>query len=344
MAEYPFIQTIRYMGNKGKLLDKIIPEIEKLTAEGDVVCDIMAGTNAVSYALKSRNRLITNDIQYYSYVISRCMLDSYDIPTQEKAHCDLDANFEKNERERIFAFFADNYTDTYFAERQCKDIDSLRYAIEQIADESLKFFYLTVLMNAMCKAQSTTGHFAQFMDKDHKRIIPLRQLSVLRLFYEKIDDFKGFVKSGYGNLHFNLDYKELFKIKEMDRVKCFYLDSPYTTDQYSRFYHVLETVCKYDYPTLEHKARYRTDRVQSDFCYKKSVASEFENIISYCADKGAALVISYSNHGVISVEDITAIAEKYYESVTVKITEYEHSSQGKGTIDIKEVLLILNQR
>ena len=341
MAEYPFIQTIRYMGNKGRLLGEIIPEIEKLTEEGDTVCDIMAGTNSVSYALKARNRLITNDIQFYSYVISRGMLESYDIPTKEQAQSDLHANFEKNELEGIFTFFADSYTDTYFAERQCKDVDSLRYAIEQIADENLKCFYLTVLMSAMCKAQSTTGHFAQFMDKFHKRIIPLRQLSVLNLFYDKIGEFKNFVKSGYNNLHFNLDYKELFKLKEMDGVKCFYLDSPYTTDQYSRFYHILETVCKYDYPTLEHKAKYRTDRVQSDFCYKKSVAGEFENIIIYCANKGASLVISYSNHGVIPVEDITAIAQKYYKSVTVKATDYEHSSQGKGTIDIKEVLIIL---
>lgn len=341
MAEYPFIQTIRYMGNKGKLLGKIIPEIEKLTDEGDIVCDIMAGTNAVSYALKARNRLITNDIQYYSYVISRCMLESYDIPTQEQARLDLDGNFEKNERERIFTFFADNYTDAYFAGRQCRDIDSLRYAIEQIADDNLRYFYLTVLMNAMCKAQSTTGHFAQFMDKDHNRIIPLRQLSVRNLFYEKIDDFKCFVKNGYPNLHFNLDYKELFKLKEMDSVKCFYLDSPYTSDQYSRFYHVLETVCKYDYPKLEHKAKYRTDRVQSDFCYKKSAAGEFENIISFCAGKGASLVISYSNHGVIPVENIISIADKYYKDVTLKGTDYEHSSQGKGTIDIKEVLIIL---
>ena len=339
MAEYPFIQTIRYMGNKGKLLGEIIPEIQRLTAEGDTVCDIMAGTNSVSYALKERNRLITNDIQYYSYVISRCMLESYDVPTKEQARCDLEANFGKNEREGLFTFFADNYTDTYFAERQCRDIDSLRYAIEQVKDENLKYFYLTVLMSAMCRAQSTTGHFAQFMDKNHKRIIPLRQQSVCDLFYDKIDDFKSFVKSGYHNLHFNLDYKELFKLKEMDKVKCFYLDSPYTMDQYSRFYHILETVCKYDYPELECKAKYRTDRVQSGFCYKKTVAGEFENIISFCAGKGAALVISYSNHGVISAGQITDIVKKYYKTVKVKDIDYEHSSQGKGNIDIKEVLI-----
>lgn len=179
------------------------------------------------------------------------------------------------------------------------------------------------------------------MNKEHKRIIPLRNLSIYELFFEKIEEFKNFKISNFENYHYNYDYKLLFKEKIMDEVKCFYLDSPYTSDQYSRFYHVLETICKYDNPTLEYKAKYRNDRIQSDFCYKKKVAGEFENIISFCKSKKASLVISYSNHGVIAIDDIIQIAKKYYEFVTVKNIDFEHSSQGKGTIDIQEVIIIL---
>lgn len=341
MSKYPFIQTIRYMGNKGKLLDDIVPVIESLTNPGDIICDIMAGTNAISYALKPRNVLITNDIQYYSYVISKCMLDNYRIPSVKEAHDDLDAFYNINIRNKYFSFFFDEYTDTYFSEKQCSDIDSFRYAIEKLGESHKKYFYLTVLMSVMCKAQSTTGHFAQFMNKEHKRIIPLRNLSIYDLFFEKIYEFKDFKISHFENLHFNYDYKILFKEKIMDEVKCFYLDSPYTSDQYSRFYHVLETICKYDNPTLEFKAKYRNDRIQSDFCYKKKVAGEFENIISFCKSKNASLVISYSNHGVITVDEIIQIAKRYYEFVNVKNIDFEHSSQGKGTIDIQEVIIIL---
>ena len=341
MSNYPFIQTIRYMGNKGKLLDLIIPEIERITEPGDIVCDIMAGTNSVSYALKNRNRIITNDIQYYSYIIAKFMLGTFSIPTKEKMHLDLDQNIIYNKEHLKYDFFVKNYTDTYFSGYQCLDIDSFRYAIEQIEDTQLKCYYLTLLMSAMCKAQSTTGHFAQYMDKEHKRIIPLRQLSIYDLFFDKANDFDDFVTEGLNNLNYNLDYKILFKENIMSEVKCFYLDSPYTTDQYSRFYHVLETICKYDNPELEHKAKYRTDRIQSNFCYKKSVANEFEYIINFCKNKNAKLVISYSNHGIISVEELTEIAKKYYNNVTVKSVDFNHSSQGNGTIEIKEVLLIL---
>lgn len=115
---YPFIQTIRYMGNKIKLLDYIIPEIEKITNPGDVVCDIMAGTNCIGYALKKRNPIISNDIQYYSYVIAKCMLNNTDIPSLEQAHKELDLFIEDNKKKQYYSFFKDQYTDTYFSEHQ----------------------------------------------------------------------------------------------------------------------------------------------------------------------------------------------------------------------------------
>ena len=213
-----------------------------------------------------------------------------------------------------------------------------------MAPKEHKAFYLTVLMSVMCKAQSTTGHFAQFMDKNHKRIIPLRALSIYKLFYEKIDEFKDFVASNYSNSCFNFYFNDLLKDPIMKEVKCIYVDSPYTSDQYSRFYHVLETICKYDNPVLEHKAKYRNDRAMSDFCYKKTVASEFEKIISFGFKNKSSIVISYSNHGVIPPEQILEIGKKYYQNCEIKYLEFEHSSQGKGTIEINEVIIILKER
>ena len=328
------------MGNKNKLLSSIIPEIEKLTKEGDTICDLMAGTNSVGYALKKRNRIISNDIQFYSFVIGSFMLGNVLPSNKGTAHIELDDYFEENKKEKTYSFFVDNYTDTYFSGEQCLEIDSFRFAIDKAPVEH-KNFYLTVLMSVMCKAQSTTGHFAQYMDKNHKRIIPLRALSIYKLFYEKIDEFKDFVVSKYNNLCFNLDFNDLLKDPILKEVRCMYVDSPYTSDQYSRFYHVLETICKYDNPVLEHKAKYRNDRPMSDFCYKKTVAGEFEKIISFCSLNSCPVVISYSNHGVIPPEDILNIGKKYFKDCQIKYLEFEHSSQGKGTIEINEVIIIL---
>ena len=338
---YPYIHTIRYMGNKANLLEFIIPEIMSITRPGETICDIMAGTNSIGYALKNRNKIISNDIQYYSYILGECLLRMKTVPDKETIRKEIEDKYEENIKSKIYTYFVDNYTDTYFSEDLCREIDSLRYAIENAGEN--KAFYLTLLMSAMCKAQSTTGHFAQFLPKQHSRVKSLRKISINNLFFEKVEDFSKYVFSKEENLCFNLDYNQLFELDFVKASDCFYLDSPYTTDQYSRFYHILETICKYDYPVLNHKAKYREDRSKSLFCYKKTVKQEFEKIISYCAKQRASLIISYSDHGVISYLEIEQIAKKYYNNVVIKKRDFAHSSQGAGVIDINEILIIMNK-
>ena len=73
---YDSIQTIRYMGNKNKLLDFIIPEIEKITTSKSIVCDLMSGTNCIGYALKSRYTIYANDVQKYSECIAKALIEN----------------------------------------------------------------------------------------------------------------------------------------------------------------------------------------------------------------------------------------------------------------------------
>ncbi len=342
---YDNIQTIRYMGNKNKLLDFIIPEIERITAPNSIVCDLMSGTNSIGYALKSRYTIYANDVQKYSECIAKALIENNTTNISEKS-CkeDLEKNYNKNLKEMQYNFFYRVYSDTYFSDLQCKDIDSIRYAIEQIKDENKRNLYLTALMSVMCKVQSTTGHFAQYMPKDHKRIIPLRNMNVWDEFTKKCNDFQNIINNNMNNKSYNLDYKELIKLDEIRNVETFYLDSPYSGEQYSRFYHILETIVKYDNPEVSYKAKYRNDRFMSDFCYKNKVSNEFENIIKYCRDNNSNLVISYSNKGVIDCEKLETICQKYYDNVEVKTYDYKHSTQGKGNNELLEYLYILRRR
>ena len=341
---YDNIQTIRYMGNKHKLLDFIIPEIEKITKPKSIVCDLMSGTNCIGYALKSRYTIYANDVQKYSECIAKALIENnLFIINKKSGKEDLEENYKKNLKEMEYNFFYKTYSDTYFSDLQCKDIDSIRFAIEKINDENKRNLYLTALMSVMCKVQSTTGHFAQFMPKDHKRIIPLRNMNVWNEFINKCEDFNTIINNKMNNKSFNLDYKKLIKLEEMKNVETFYLDSPYSGEQYSRFYHILETVVKYDNPDVSYKAKYRNDRFMSDFCYKNKVSNEFENIIKYCKTNNSNLVISYSNKGVISCEKLEELCRKYYDNVEIKTYDYKHSTQGKGNNKLLEYLYILRR-
>lgn len=339
---YDNIQTIRYMGNKNRLLDFIIPEIEKITEKGAAVCDLMSGTNSVGYALKRNYKIVSNDVQKYSECIARAIIvNNKETINAESAAADLGEKYRENLENAEFDYFYKTYPDTYFSARQCLEIDSLRFAIENIEEGAKKSLYLTALMGAMCKVQSTPGHFAQFMPKQHRRIVPLRAMSVWDEFLQKCGDFDEIVDNGAENKAFCLDYKELLKSGAAAEAKTFYLDSPYSAEQYSRFYHILETVVRYDRPEVSFKAKYRCDRFMSGFCYKAKVGGEFENIIKYCRENGSNLVISYSDKGVIGCEELLRLCKKYYPFAEMKKCAYSHSTMGKGSGSLSECLFIL---
>lgn len=340
ISKYPSIHTIRYMGNKTKLFNFIVPQIEKITKEGDVICDLMCGTSSIGYALSQRNRIISNDFQYSSSVVSKALLETCRMPTIEEIHSDIDCLYEENMAKKYYDFFYNEYSDTYFAPNQCLQIDSIRYAISKVNEEKQNL-YLTFLMSAMCKAQSTPGHFAQFLRKDSARVQPLRKYDILKLFYDKAEEFQGAKLPKYKNTVFNDDYNDLFLKEEIKEAKCIYLDPPYTADQYSRFYHILETICLYDSPKTSCKAKYREGRKMSNFCYKDSVYDEFEKIIAFAKKNNSSLVISYSNHGVANPKKILEIGKKYYNNYSLIFEDYNHSSQGSGSIKILECLIIL---
>lgn len=334
------LDTIRYMGNKSRLLEYIIPEIQRVTPENGIVCDLMAGSNVVSYALKEFFTVYTNDVQEYSYVISdAAIVNQKEVISSNTAVQDLQKYIIENNGRKIYTFFEKTYAKTYFSYEQCCDIDSIRYAIGKIGNEHKKSLYLLALMNAMCIVQSTPGHFAQFMPSEHKRIIPLQKMNLWKEFLKKCDSYNDIFFSKNDNKAFCMDYNELFQTDELKGIDTIYLDSPYTQEQYSRFYHILETVVKYDNPTVSFKAKYRENRFMSNFCYKGKVEKEFINILNFCKCNNINIVISYSDKAVLSIDKLEKLCTIFFDNVGRKAITYNHSTQGKGKRKISEVII-----
>lgn len=334
------LDTIRYMGNKSPLLENILKAIKDVTRPNGVVLDIMAGSNSVSYALKEYFTIYTNDIQEYSYVISKAVIENQkESISKATAEKDLSENISINKEKKYKTFFEKTYSFTYFSKNQCIDIDSIIYAINKVDNVYKKSLYLVALMCASCKVQSTPGHFAQFMPSTHKRIEPLQKMSLLDEFYQKCENYKSLHFNENKNKSFCMEFKELLKEKDLNDVDTIYLDSPYSQEQYSRFYHILETIVKDDNPQVMFKAKYREDRFKSDFCYKNKAEQEFKYIFKYCKDNKKNLVISYSNKGVVPIENLYNLSKDYFATVELKEINYTHSTLGKGANKIKEIII-----
>lgn len=329
------------MGNKNKLLDFIVPEILSLSSKGEVVCELMCGTCCIGYAIKNERTVYENDIQFYSYAIAKGLIENNkEVINSKSAQKDLAEAFETNNKEKSFRFFYDNYSDTYFSKKQCEEIDSIRFAIEQVKLAEKRWLYLIALMNAMCVCQSTSGHFAQYLPADHPRLIKIRSKSIWEEFIKKCDDFNNLIFSKYENKSFNMDYKDLIESSEFRDVKVVYVDPPYTGEQYSRFYHVLETVCRYDSPQLEFKGLYRKDRYMSNLSMRKKAFDEFDSLLKALSEKGKKVVLSYSTKGLLKEYEMEFLFKKYFSNYRVKKTQYNHSTQGKGNVELEELLFI----
>lgn len=330
------IYTMRYMGSKIKLLDFIIPIIESLCHDGDTVIDLMAGTHSVGYALKPNHKIISNDVQEYSKNIGIALVKNNGISISGD---DALRVYESVKKDNNYNLFEKHYSDTYFSKQQCVDIDKIRHAADLEKDEARKALILTSLMHAMGYCQSSAGHFAQYMSKDNPRIRELRKLSIKDAFVSWLSNAK-ISNTSYENNILAMNYADLLSSEIAKEAKVVYLDPPYSEAQYSRFYHILETMVKYDFPELKYKGLYRGDRFQSNFCYSNRVKNEFENVAKLCRNNDSSLVISYSDKGLISIDDLVVILKQYYEDVNVHTKTYKHSMQGRGmTKSLHEVLI-----
>ena len=75
-------------------------------------------------------------------------------------------------------------------------------------------------------------------------------------------------------------------------VKCIYIDPPYNSRQYSRFYHVYETLVKWDKPVLHGVARKPEAENMSEYC-RKGASETFADLVRKLRCK--CLVVSYNN-------------------------------------------------
>jgi adenine-specific DNA-methyltransferase len=260
-----------------------------------------------------------------------------------------------------YHLFTKNYSGTWWSAEQCLWIDSIREVLDglvktgQIKDADFNFG-LTCLMHAMAYASQGTGHYAQYRDakteSSMKDINKYRQADVAKLFTRKFEALINWNRENAKDLGHRLmaeDFKDcLAKIVP----SVVYADPPYAFVHYSRFYHAIETVVRYDYPELQIKGgkvvkgRYRDDRHQSPFCIRTQVRGAFTDMFDGVKDSGSDLLLSYSNTGMIGIDELIELAVQEFGSsyrVWFEDIDHDHMTMGRRgdrSRDVKESLII----
>lgn len=167
-----------------------------------------------------------------------------------------------------------------------------------------------------------------------------RQREILPLFKRKFTELvmqlNGTATKEY--LVTTLDYTDCLRI--IPEGTIVYADPPYQSVHYSRFYHILETLVKYDYPAVQYKGRYRDDRHQSPFCLHTKVNDAFVKLFEGTKDRNSHLALSYSDTGMISLSQILALISDVFDrryKVVVLDKRHMHSNMGRRNEKEQEV-------
>ena len=364
---------MKYMGSKRELLDFIISSINDLDIESNWFCDLFSGTSVVGCSLKDEYNVQINDIQIYTSIFANTylpninkLINSTELEKiKDRVYVDefyrkypdlifdynsID-NYEKLTKLEIqqqnliysnfeigFHLFVKYYSGTYWSYTQCVWIDSIRAVAEEYKGKSDYYIILSSLIYAMSYTSQSTGHFAQFRDVTESNmhdIMLYRIRDIWTYFEKKFLEILNMVDVEATNRYTitTLDYLDCLRLIERNTIV--YADPPYSSVHYSRFYHAIETLIRYDYPNVKYKGRYREDRHQSPFGKKTEVKNAFGKLFKGVKNKNSHLILSYSDNGMITQDEIMEIGNsimgnQYKGDIQVK--EYIHSKMGRSDI------------
>lgn len=380
---------IKYMGSKSSIIEFILDNIDNVNKDKkSKVYDLFSGTCIVAAYLNQKYDVVINDIQEYSSYLGKSYLNKidtndidinnyicdvneyinyfkkkYEIDFLYKDDISIDSylTIENDEKKLIFYqfdkndkhLFVKNYSGTYWSFQQCLEIDAIYHVAQKYKNKSIYELIIGSLMFAMSYCSQSTGHFAQYRDvknqKNFKNIMLYRVKSIKELFRSKLNHLIHYDRTNNHSYEsYSMSFDELLKIS--DNYSVIYADPPYASVHYSRFYHVLETLVKYDYPEVQFKGRYRQDRHQSPFSKKSEAENAFSTMFRIIKEKKSIMVLSYSNGGVIELDALIALAENIFGveyNILVKKMDYLHSRLGRTgekNINVNEILIIADRK
>lgn len=295
---------MNYIGSKYSLLDfieQVVFDVTKYNyGESFSFADLFAGTGIVGTSFKKMGcDVISNDIQYYSYVINKHYIEN-----SKAINTDLLEHF--NQLDGLEGFVYKNYCPgsgsgrNYFTDDNGKRCDAIRTELEDMylsgrIDSPTYYYYLASLINSIDKFANTASVYGAFLKHTKKSAQKRFELELLPIVYGK----EGRV--------YNTDINSLINSISGDVL---YLDPPYNARQYCTNYHVLETIAKYDNPHLNGITGLREYSEQkSEYCSSRHVEKAFEELIAKANFK--YIFLSYNNEGLMSIDEIKRIMSNY---------------------------------
>lgn len=272
------LESRRYIGCKNKLVNWIFGLINEQTHDIHSFCDIFAGTGVVAHrALQTYERVVVNDFLHSNNV----MYHAFFAPTEwneEKVQTIINEFNEINPAKIGENYFSKNFGSKYFYHDTAKIVGYIRGKLQSLQkDLTVKEYaiLLASLIYSIDRHANTMGHFDAYSHKApaahqfQMRMIEAESYNGVEIYQEDANQLAR---------HINVDLT--------------YLDPPYNSRQYSRFYHVYENLVQWKKPQLYGTALKPKEENMSDYC-RNAAFTAFTDLVSHINSR--YLVVSYNN-------------------------------------------------
>jgi len=296
------IESRRYIGNKAKLTDWIMQIIDDETKGINSFIDIFSGTASVAKkAMGKYEKVIINDILYSNHIIYKAFFkpekwDKNKLLELLNYYNSLNANVLQDN------YFSINFGNKFFEYNISKKIGFIREHIENLKQELNEKEYsilLASLIYSIDKVANTVGHFDAYIKK------PIRKTN-FHIKLIKTEDFEGV----------DIFREDANRLARKIKADIAYIDPPYNSRQYSRFYHIYETLVKWNKPKL----------------YGVALKPEPENMSKYCTVKAKG-----------TFRDLVQNLNVKYIAVSYNNTYKSKSKSSENKIKLEEIIQILNE-
>jgi adenine-specific DNA-methyltransferase len=320
------LESRRYIGNKNKLSSWIFDIILKETKNCKTFFDVFSGTGTIAkQAFQYYENVVINDILFSNEVIYKAFFEKSE---WNKTKIEKLINFYNllNNNELEENYFSINFGNKFFDNENAKIIGFIREDIEkrksspltelsyhpeggtlETLNEKEYCILLATLIYNIDKIANTVGHFDAYIKK------PIRSQKLYLRLIETID-FQGVSI-------FRENANQLVRTIKTDIA---YIDPPYNSRQYSRFYHIYENLVKWEKPELFGVALKPATENMSAYCTvqaKNAFADLVQNI------DAKYLVVSYNN---------TYQSKSNSSENKIKLAEIEYILQRKGETKVFE--------
>jgi adenine-specific DNA-methyltransferase len=325
-------------------IEDVVAKIEKLKKESNLLSN---DRRKMEPMLKCEDAIFKNALneEWKWKEYEKFCEETSNIDGSSQSAVDL----KKKEKWTLFSRY---YGNTYFGIRQCLQLDALRELAAQ-QPEHLKAHIIAACISAMTVGVSSTTHLAQYLRPSSSaralHLIKRRQFDFVGAVIDRLQEVKKFNIAKRSEV-FQLDFRDLLECLPLDNKWIIYADPPYFKEHYSRYYHVLNTFCLYDYPALTYNPRlkrttegkYREDRNISDFGKKAFVKNAFRELFELCKQKGCNLILSYAETSLVEKKELFEIALESGLNGEIMEKTISHSAQGQlGNKKVIEYLFCL---